>query len=237
MGGTVAVTLREPDGTEHRMNRWTNTLPWFIKNIRFIRKEKSHIEAYLDQWNLMKADWEKHKDDKKFEYPMTDCYSPYPTSLAPEGYGLVVIDMKNDVILSSQGYTTFTHLGVAAIVNSIGVDWEDKTESDYFRAKEFFNENRAKYIEAKKVKNEYELIETEISGDGFSELVKNYLKNPTKNKIFPTGQIKLDMSPFEIKEFDKCGDMLLDIKRLKFGLSEEEWRMWQEWIKEEDEIE
>ena len=81
----------------------------------------------------MKKDWEQHKDDEKFEYPMTLCYTPYPAFLAPEGYGLVVVDMQKDTILSCQGYTSFGNIHVAGMIMSMDIDYEDETESDVYR--------------------------------------------------------------------------------------------------------
>jgi len=114
MGGAVAVTLREPDGTEHRMCRWTNGLPWMLVNIGLYEKRPEHIAAIIKAWEEMKNDWRLHKDEpftpeREFEFPMTPTYAPYGM-LAPHGYGLVVMDMKHDEILTLQGYTSFDNL-------------------------------------------------------------------------------------------------------------------------------
>ena len=42
MGGTVGMTIRKPDGTELRMARWTNNIPYFVKNDRFFEFDKDH---------------------------------------------------------------------------------------------------------------------------------------------------------------------------------------------------
>jgi hypothetical protein len=33
MGGAIGFTLREENGKEHRMCRWTNMMPWAVNHI------------------------------------------------------------------------------------------------------------------------------------------------------------------------------------------------------------
>lgn len=47
MGGTIAVTVREEDGTVYKMARWTNTLPHFVLNEKLYNKNPDHLSAYL----------------------------------------------------------------------------------------------------------------------------------------------------------------------------------------------
>lgn len=253
MGGALAITLREPDGTEHRMIRWTNSLPWFVKNMRFVNKEQAHINNYMKQYNDMQNDWEKHKDDKKFKFPMTEVYTPYPGGLAPAGYGLVVIDMANNVILTMQNYCQFYELHGAEI-NLDLYNREDglgnSEEDAYQRAKEFMEAGKGipVYIGQKKKrgqkKPEYTQIECpDISFDDFIKDIRDERKiAPWKNKR-RAWAIKLDLSPFEIKEFNG-EDVIQEIKRLKqeivklgFKLSKDEEKDWDEYIAEIDEYE
>ena len=44
MGGSIGVLIREEDGTEHKMCRWTNELPHFINNIKLIESVKINFE-------------------------------------------------------------------------------------------------------------------------------------------------------------------------------------------------
>ena len=84
MGGTVAVTVRKEDGTVIPMHRWTNSLPYWIKTRKFIENPSKTMEEYI---------YQDQEDSEAF--------------VAPEGYGLVVIDLKEKKILSYQDYTTF----------------------------------------------------------------------------------------------------------------------------------
>lgn len=108
MGGTIAITVRLPDGTEHRMARWTNALPNFLVNAKFYEKDSHHAQEYVKRGKDMQEDYKKHKKDRKFEFPMSPVYGGY-TQLAPDGYGLVVVDMVNNKVLHSQGYTDFNY--------------------------------------------------------------------------------------------------------------------------------
>lgn len=53
MGGTVAVTVVEPDGTEHRMARWTNSMSWFEVSTELLSKIENEIyENYIiKEWD------------------------------------------------------------------------------------------------------------------------------------------------------------------------------------------
>ena len=235
MGGNVAVTLREPDGTEHRMNRWTNTMSWFVNNMKFVNKEPDHIKAYLDRWNEMRTDWELNKGTGKFEFPMTDCYAPYPF-LAPDGYGLVVLDMKENVILSCQGYCKFGAIYVATIALDIHpstihdpADLEDERESVI--AKRFFDADRAvvqKFI--KKPLQHGKLVDTDIGYDELLEIIKKHGK-----EFYGCQHVRLDLDPFVVREYDEntgWDAMRADIEKLGFVITPEEDKQWKEWIEE-----
>jgi len=46
----------------------------------------------------MNADYNEHKNDKKFHEPMTHMYFPWENWLAPVSYGILVIDYKTKTI-------------------------------------------------------------------------------------------------------------------------------------------
>jgi len=107
MGGNLAWTLRLDDGTQYRMDRWTNAMPELITDPDFIAGEPAAIETALESWLDMKADWEENRGTEAFRHPMTPVYAPYPFGLRPSEYGLVVTDFQTRTILSLQGYTNF----------------------------------------------------------------------------------------------------------------------------------
>jgi hypothetical protein len=105
MGGNLAWTLRTPEGTEYRMDRWTNSMANLIHNPDFLDGTKAGIDQALEEWLLMKSDWENNHKTHAFEHPMTPYYGPYPFGLLPSEYGLVVTDFTTHTILSLQHYT------------------------------------------------------------------------------------------------------------------------------------
>jgi len=220
MGGTIAVTVREPDGTEHRMARWTNATPWFINHIGLVNKDPQHLKEFMDSWEKMRQDWLEHlkvckkKNHTKcsFEHNMTTCYAPY-TSLAPDGYGLLVVDMKKEVILSCQGYTKYGETFLSSSTSSD--EWEV--------IEELLKAGRIKNIATfcgKKLK---------ISKDVVS------LKKSVKGDIYIA---ELDLSPFKIIRVpeDDYRALKKEVLKLGFKLSKEEEKLWKEEIKmaEED---
>lgn len=104
MGGSLAITIRQSNGKEYRMLRWTNSLPNFITNPKFFKEDKQWFKDYMEPWFDMKKDYEQNKTTGKFKLNMTDCYFPY-SYLAPADYGLVVIDFKTKTLLTMQGYS------------------------------------------------------------------------------------------------------------------------------------
>jgi len=108
MGGTLGVTIRDLDGTVHRMGRWTNPTPYFIHNLHFIEKDRAYLQAYLDEWYKMRSDWLQFGNTPQNPSPMSACYADDANMvLAPQGYGLLVIDYQTGVVLHCQGYTSY----------------------------------------------------------------------------------------------------------------------------------
>jgi len=105
MGGNLAWTIRLEDGTEYRMDRWTNSMPGLILNPDFLSGQQAGIDNALQPWLEMKSDWEKNQHTEKFDLHMTPSYAPYPYGLAPSEYGLVITDFVSKTILSLQEYT------------------------------------------------------------------------------------------------------------------------------------
>jgi hypothetical protein len=105
MGGALALTIRLEDGTQYRMNQWTNSMPGILHASDFLDGTPQGIDGAVSHWLEMKADWEAHRGDKAYEHPMTPAYGPYPYGLKPSEYGLVVVDFVSKTILSLQGYS------------------------------------------------------------------------------------------------------------------------------------
>lgn len=106
MGGNVAWTIRQADGTEYRMDRWTNIFPDVTMNDAFLGGEPEAFAAAIESWLSMKDDWERNRATGKFENNMTKVYAPYPFGLRPSEYGFIVTDFVTKTMISCQHYTT-----------------------------------------------------------------------------------------------------------------------------------
>lgn len=240
MGGTVAVTLRKPDGIEYRMDRWTNSMPWGICNAKMLQSDEQHIADYLHQWIEMRDDYEANKDTGNFEHNMTDCYFP-SDGLAPCGYGLVVVDHVNKVILDMQDYTTFDYIGAAGVGLEIPFDIKngDKIEldpdGDAIRLKGFLDAGMVKGVSTRKSydeKREYD----DISGMSFSDILIKVSDSKSRDWF----QFVLDLGDWSYERFDDCDPQSLRNYRdrlleLGFKISKEENKVWEDLIKEYEE--
>lgn len=215
MGGSIGFTVRLPNGTEHRMTRWTNPIPDFIHNMKFINKDLRHFEEYQTQWNGMREDWLKHTKrcnkknhiNCKFNYLMTPVYAPYPY-LAPTEYGLIVVDMMNNVIISCQGYSKIGQMYLMS--QTEGNKWE--------RAQKFLDEGRVLSI--------YK---------DFKPIRKPVISlNKLKKRKLNLYTVNINLSPFRVIEVPEKNYTLLKKEVLKqgFKLTDEEEKIWAEEIKE-----
>ena len=82
MGGSVALTLKTPNGAEHRMCRSTGILGASIDNLRLLEKDTRHIEEILSEWTRMNQ--EHVRGEQGSESYRSFVSHPY---LAPHGYG------------------------------------------------------------------------------------------------------------------------------------------------------
>jgi len=109
LGGQIALTIRKKDGTEYRMERWTNILPDHIHTIDFWKGREDIWDETIKHWQL-----ESSKGSKgKTIISSWEMYkNPY---LAPSEYGILVIDYKTMSIVSCQRYIGISHLDYAKI--------------------------------------------------------------------------------------------------------------------------
>lgn len=228
MGGTIAMTLREPDGTEHRMARWTNIMPWAFSTLGFLEKDPAHLDALLGQWRDMARDWDRNGPDGPFEFNMTPCYAPH-RELVPTGYGMVVADMQNDVILHSQGYTSIGKLSVAGV----SLEWgSPNPDSTYQGFKTLWQAGRivgAEYWDG-----------SAVAVDGLDGVSLGQLRTKIQDPHWRRSDgawmyFVVDMRPFTVESFQEYDQddqrrMLTRIRELGFHLSEKEEAGWEAWF-------
>jgi hypothetical protein len=87
MGGSINVTVRKTDGQIFNLDSYTNSMPYWLRNIRIYNCDDTHLEEYI----------EEHRPTAQL----------IPTGTAPSGYGLVLVDYMTKTFLSMQGYCGF----------------------------------------------------------------------------------------------------------------------------------
>jgi ribosomal protein S27AE len=205
MGGIISITIRLPDGTEYRTQRWTNPFIYWFHDVRFLTKDIDFIMSYLKGWLDMKADYET----KAFKLPGTFRYFP-SKGLVPVEYGIWVIDLqKNEIVDYYQNYTDLTRL-------SFDFDLNANDSSDVEEM------NRITQL----------LLDHRLSceGEGFSYQSFDELRqgHPKYRDIY------VDLSPLKLTRYEpyQTKEALAHIQKLGFVLNATELRIWDEWIKE-----
>jgi hypothetical protein len=116
MGGAVGFTIRERNGTEHRMCRWTNNFSWYTDNMRLVNKNPAHLKRYLAGWDELKK---THREEPNKWF--ASCLVPY-AGLNPVEYGLIVVDYRTNTILDMNDY----HHTCAMNVINISVELQER---------------------------------------------------------------------------------------------------------------
>jgi len=103
MGGSVKVVIRFKDGKVKCQTRHTNALPyWFNQNYDFIIEPEKVCKEYIS----------KNKESGYYVSGATN---------SPDGYGIVVIDLLKNEIISCQGYTEFNFLHSGSLAVSLSL--------------------------------------------------------------------------------------------------------------------
>lgn len=250
MGGTVAFTLRTPGGEEYRMLRWTNILPYYVTNMKLCEKDPEHIRETLSTWRDLKADYES---GPPYRNNMTEVYAPYDNrQLYPQGYGLVVVDMEKNAILSMQGYTLVGDVRAGTfmlILEALSQDPDVEIPADeehFTRFMAFAKAGRLKSwlldTEAGYMAHEVPPLETLMGG-----LLKVAASRFTSRRpsagffLVSDSSFEVDMSPFTVERFPETSEGIRDFKQrvldLGFELSPEEEQGWADVIREAEEDE
>ena len=249
MGGVIGFTLREENGTEHRMSRWTNWTPWAIDNIELARKSPKHIEDILYEWKkqlLLPADHE----EKNWAYN-----EPF---LAPSEYGLVVVDLLHNKILDCNGYHHFGFTNLVSLAlemnspdfddhgrfipESVGLNaFLQDNENDAARFYHFLKDKKIKdFVIWDLEKGEYVSYGKDINSLSLEELV-SFISVDGQEAPVRYGKFALDMSPLEVVTFPESPEGYAAFRQavldLGFVLTEEEEKIWDERINPDDEDE
>lgn len=230
MGGTVSVIIREEDGKVHKMARWTNSLPYFIKNMKFINKDKEYLNNYLKAFYDMKSDYEKNKESGNFQFNMTDVYIPDSGYISPIEYGIVVIDYQTSKIVHCQGYSSLDLLFMSEVDKIYR-----ETEDDRICIQEIIDNKRIKslrgFYDKEAGLHEFPVEYKTINGQ-MEVVLSGGLKKD--DVLYPHGYT-LDISPWEVIRFEDNNKIEFlktkeKIKELGFEITEEDEKNWEEFI-------
>ena len=209
MGGQVKVIFREADGAIHVQNRWTNNLPFFVKNYKFFGKDEEYIKSFI-------AKCTSQNNGKTSE---------------PIDYGIVVFDFVKNVIITCQGYSGFSFISNLFVNAYLEKDWkfflnnEGYTPDELEGFKKFFTNKR---VTSYNVRNKNGVIEKMSIDSSDTKVIKDLFDSSIGKNICG---FNLDMSPFELIRypdgvadgFEKAKEKMLE---LGFVFSKEENELW-----------
>lgn len=237
MGESIGMTLRTPDGTVHRMCRWTRIMPDFLNNLGLVNKESFYIGDLLSSWYEMREDYNQHRKDRKFKYELTPLYATFHY-LAPIDHGLVVIDMASHLILNYQASCDLGMISAGSIIHDV-LKKEDKLSDRSEIARRLF-ENDNEYSAAVRFQdflNDGRILKAinektgeaiSLNGKRLDKIIELILSGESYN--FP-----LDMSPFKIRSYEPYDPeeammMMMEVLNLGFKLDSKEKYFWNQWI-------
>lgn len=236
MGGTVTIVIKESEEKIHKMARWTNSFPHFIKHPKFFTKDLGHLQDYLRPWQGMMDDYQQNKDTGKFVHNMTDLYAPQSGLIAPTEYGIIYIDWVANKIISCQGYSGVSNLHMISVVMAhdqlkYNLDWQEELNA----YQELHRLGRVKVDpESNGGKISKEVLKLNLSTDFVGDVVK--LQQKQKNH-FALGGVcfNLAMRPFEVFDFMDTKANFKKAKKLineLTPLSPEENKVWAQYFKD-----
>lgn len=233
MSGTLAITLREPDRTEHRLLGWNTVAPSFMR-AGIPEGQPEAIAHVLGSWTRMRADFQENGPHGPFRYRNTDWFAP-PGLLAPEEYGLLVVDLAEGVILDGQeGHP----LDEVPLYRAFG-DLEEseagftcREESDTHRFFELYRAGRVGRLYLPTAGSTVDLP------PGEPEKTLRFLAASRKLLSFDThlrSWFTLDIAPLRLERFDYTSPkemrrMRRRVRELGFVLTPAERRRWNEYL-------
>lgn len=242
MGGTIRVIVRENEDKVHNMYRWTNTFPDFVNSPKLYNEDKDHLSKYMESWLDMKEDYDKNCDSGDYEFYMTPSYFPNDNNISPSGYGILIIDYVTKKIISCQGYAKVGNLSgikfaglFSEKARNLGIRSNTATEEEQADAKQMFDEGRLEIFEYwddeiicdnGKVGN---WVQKKMTPDEVSKFLE-------KNDCYEITGI-INPEPWEIFSFWDDAEGLINTKKeiikAGFNLTEEDEKIWEEEIKEQ----
>jgi hypothetical protein len=235
MGGSIRVIIREEDGKVHKMIRWTNQLPHFVKNKKFFDGDKEHIKEYVNRG---------------------DGYTHHDNIIAPDGYGITVFDFMNKKIFNMQGYCSYEDISDSELY--MGRDMENKDErfNSYKAGVELFEAGYLKYRKVTYNKDDYrgtyniedmepipldDFIEQRWGGN-IIKGIRNMFGQVTNGKIVTEVKLEIDYEKLGWELIDNHREDADELFRIYekmyengFEFTYEDNKVWEERMREQEE--
>lgn len=211
MGGAVSIVVREPLGQVKCYEAWTGGIGG-ICHCNRLYDDDPRLTEWLDSW---------------YKGPTGD--------VSPDGYGLVLIDRMNKVILSCQGYSHVNAINGASILNEfngvvirMGEDDDDRGSALNFI--ELFLGGRVKHVEIyDREKNE--MVKHDISHCKTPQEIIDMFKDDDSVHFW---NVVIDTDPYTVENFEESVEGLLALKQrvldLGFKLTDVEEGYWKAYI-------
>jgi hypothetical protein len=227
----VGSVLREPDGTVHTGSTLGGIVRIYAHDIRFVEKDPEHTKDFL-----------RYCD---------------PNPLAPSSIGIVILDQKENKIISycPGTYLSFGFIHCMYIKHELNGELKETAESDYFierngrkipvlglnafntdtgdrcsmRLREFHEKGRVKAVSEWNVQDQaYTGNATDVSKASLAELAAIAKLDKGLNYAFA-----LDLSPYEVTNIFTFADEIVipKLKELGFEPDEKAWQEWAEYYK------
>lgn len=230
MGGSVALTIREPDGKEHRMEVLSRALGGYIHNLRIYQKDLGLVrKIQQDADELIAFETRENMQRAQRDLPP---HEPF-RFLAPSNYGLTVVDMAQNYILHYQACLRPCEFDSFPIMHEIFNNGKLGIKP-FESPDEFSEQSRFKRLwETGRIRLITNLNEDTfpLEGKTLEEITK--MIQSDRDSYFP-----LDTSPFKVEtfpeyDFEGAKAVKARILELGFKLTPEEERIWEKWIREE----
>ena len=233
MSGTLAITLREPDRTEHRLLGWNTVAPSFMR-AGIPEGDREAIAHVLGSWTRMRADFEENGPDGPFRYRNTDWFAP-PGLLAPEEYGLLVVDLAERVILDGQEGHPINEVPLYRVIDHVEeskAGFTCRVDSDTHRFFELYQAGRVGRLYLPTAGSTVDLP------PGEPEKTLRFLAASRTLLSFEThlrSWFTIDIAPLRLERFDytsrkEMRRMRRRIRELGFALSPAESQRWNEYL-------
>lgn len=233
MSGTLAITLREPDRTEHRLRGWNTVAPAFMR-AGIPEGDPGAIAHVLGPWTRMRADLEENGPDGPFRHRNTDWFAP-PGLLAPEEYGLLVVDLAERVILDGQEGHPLGHVPLYRVTDDVReseAGFTCRADSDAHRFFELYRAGRVGTLYLPTAGSTVDLPPDE------PEKLLRFLAESRKRLSLEThlhSWFSLTIAPLGLERFDytsrkEMRRMRRRIRDLGFALTPAECQRWNEYL-------